>query len=356
MNRALRKIIDRFGIDPIGVAMPGPRLPRRVRTIIEDRSYARISRAHVGCLIGMFAAICIAFVAVTLTRAQSSGTLAWERAAGGKMSFDVASVKQNKSGLPPSGEIPHSNFALDYTDKYASTGGLFSVTNYPLIAYIAFAYKLPTTNELAKAPAWLSKQFFDVQARGPAGATKDQMRLMMQSLLADRFKMAAHWETQKGSVLILSLAKTGKLGSDLRPFSGRPPCAPEPTAHTPMSVQLQTVDDGLPAVCGRLIGSGGAAGANLAARNMTTAALARYISTDMMTGFNRNVIDEAGLSGGYDFRLTYRVEPSAGRPQPGDFQAAFIEALRDQLGLKLQPATGPIERLVIDHIEEPAPN
>src|SRR5690242_5914175 len=133
MNRALRRMIARFRIDPIGVPMPGLRLPHRVRKIVEGRSSAQMSRKRVASLVTASAAICAALAAVTLTHAQSTDSLAWEKAAGGKMSFEVASVKQNKSGLPPSGEIPRSNFALDETDKYASTGGLFSVTNYPLI-------------------------------------------------------------------------------------------------------------------------------------------------------------------------------------------------------------------------------
>src|SRR5580704_14234475 len=66
----------------------------------------------------------------------------WQTAAGGKMSFDVASVKHNKSGLPPSGDRVTANFPLGPGDSYSPNGGLFSATNSALSSYIGFAYKL----------------------------------------------------------------------------------------------------------------------------------------------------------------------------------------------------------------------
>src|SRR5579862_7007452 len=75
----------------------------------------------------------------------SLATPQWEIDAGGKMAFDVASVKQNKSGPPPSGEMPSTSFPLNPGDVYSPTGGLFRGTNLPLVAVIAFAYKLDVT-------------------------------------------------------------------------------------------------------------------------------------------------------------------------------------------------------------------
>lgn len=99
-----------------------------------------------------------------------------------------------------------------------------------------------------------------------------------------------------------------------------------------------------------------AGGFNLAARQMTMAALAQYISTNMPLNFNRPVIDKTELSGAFDMKLDYTVTPLGARPQSADFQAVFTQALKNQLGLKLESTTGPVESLVIDHLEEPSPN
>src|SRR5690348_14176314 len=137
MNRLTHKILARFRVDPIGVAMPGPRLPQRIRSVIEGHGSLRLSRARTASLVVACAIICAVFLAVTLKRAQSSETLSWEEAAGGKMSFEVASVKQNRSGST-SGVM---NIPL-LGDVYHPDGGLFSGVNLPLISYIYFAYKL----------------------------------------------------------------------------------------------------------------------------------------------------------------------------------------------------------------------
>ena len=87
-------------------------------------------------------------------------------------------------------------------------------------------------------PKWADTDYFEIQARGPANATKDQMRLMMQSLLAERFQLAVHFETHEISVLAVALIKPGKPGPGLSPHDQGPPC------HAPSSPNL------FPAVCG----------------------------------------------------------------------------------------------------------
>jgi hypothetical protein len=126
----------------------------------------------------------------------------WQMAAGGKMEFDVASVKQNKSGLPPSGSHPHSNVPLYPGSAYSPNGGLFSATNEPVGFYISFAYKLDYLQlqfVVLGLPAWANSDRFDIEARAQGNPTKDQMRVMIQSLLADRFKLVAHYETRQKS-------------------------------------------------------------------------------------------------------------------------------------------------------------
>jgi hypothetical protein len=84
----------------------------------------------------------------------------------------------------------------------------------PLWIYIAFACKLPPNDEqtramLAHLPKWFGG-FFEIDARAKGNPSKDQMRLMMQSLLADRFKLAVHFETKEEPVYALTLVKPGK--------------------------------------------------------------------------------------------------------------------------------------------------
>src|ERR1035441_4242598 len=118
----------------------------------------------------------------------------WEKAAGGKQQFEVASVRENKSGGPS-----YSNFSLDNgnayfvinkNDKQDLNGTLFSAKNQTLMRYIIFAYKLSGTQELAlrfdyfkglesHAPEWVKDDRYDIEARAPQPATKDQSRLMM---------------------------------------------------------------------------------------------------------------------------------------------------------------------------------
>ncbi|HEY6464839.1 MAG TPA: TIGR03435 family protein [Candidatus Acidoferrales bacterium] len=307
--------------------------------------------------IGVGTAVLAGFIATSPVSAQS--TTDSGKAAGGKMSFDVASVKRDVTCTPKAlmtrETIPSSNFPLDDSDAYAATGGLFSATRFPLNLYIAFAYKIgvgPMQNPLPNAPKWIATECFDIKARGAANATKDQMRLMMQSLLQERFKLAAHWEAQKTPTLVLMLAKPGKLGPELRLDTDNTPCGQLPRGGE----RIPTVAGGYPAYCGGFIGVAGADGMKLAARKMTMAALAHYISTNLSLGFYRPVEDQTGLSGSFDMKLEYTIDALGARRQPGDFQAAFIEALKDELGLKLESTTGPVDELVVDQIEEPSPN
>lgn len=116
----------------------------------------------------------------------------WETAAGGKIQFDVTSVKRNISG--------DSNFSFNVPQ----TGGLMSATNRPVYEYIVFAYKLapPLDQRLIdQLPKWALIEDFDIEGRTAiTNPTRDQFRLMMQSLLADRFKLAAHFETHEAPV------------------------------------------------------------------------------------------------------------------------------------------------------------
>ena len=278
----------------------------------------------------------------------------WEIDAGGKMAFDVASVKQNKGGVQGTITRVYSNIPFGDDDAYVPTGGLLSVTNFTVSNFISFAYKLSYFEGQAmgaKLPNWARTDRFDIEARGPANATKNQMRLMMQSLLADRFKLVAHFETHDEPIYNLVLAKAGQLGPHLTPYS---------TAHSCVDVghPAPTVPNGSPlAVCGGLFArdlpDGGIV---VSSTDVTIQKMADDISILPSANIDRPVIDHTGLAGKFDFTLSLAKGSQRTGISIDDSRPSFIETLQDQLGVKLESATGPVTMLVIDHVEEPSQN
>ena len=152
----------------------------------------------------------------------------WQIDAGGKMTFEVASVK-----LSTDGEEQDRNFPIDDGDRYAANGGLLTIRKFPLSTIIAFAYKLPFYEWAPiqdRLPKALAAEPFDIEARAPGTPTKDQMRLMMQSLLADRFKLAVHFEVRQLPVYELVVNKPGRLGTRIWPHTSDSPCLNAPPA------------------------------------------------------------------------------------------------------------------------------
>src|SRR6201999_3638192 len=126
------------------------------------------------------------------------------------------------------GPFAPANFPLDPSDYYGATNGRLSADE-TLVEYIEFAYKVwgneVQSREFSHLPKWVNTDRYTMEARAATGnPTKDQMRLMMQFLLADRFQLKAHFETREVPVCELRLEKHGKLGPKLIPHSQRPPC------------------------------------------------------------------------------------------------------------------------------------
>lgn len=295
--------------------------------------------------------------AAHLVGAQSSPVDS-EKAARGKMSFDTASVKQNLEPYPPGGSPPHSNFPLDSGDAYSLNGGLFSTSKWPLYVYIGFAYKLtPYANSrvIEQLPKWAQVEHFDIQARAQGAPTKDEMRLMVQSLLADRFKLAVHTEAQEISVFDLVPEKPGKLGPNLQPHSADHPCAAtnDPSTSTSGASAVSFL-------CGTMSGRFRSGRIHEEGRAFTIEQLADYMKEMTGSGLDRPVVDHTGLAGTFDFTLDWTPQAPIfvnGVTTPLDETGpGFLVALKQQLGLKLNAAKGPVDILIIDHLEEPTPN
>jgi uncharacterized protein (TIGR03435 family) len=298
--------------------------------------------------------------------AQSPAVPPWQTAAGGKMSFEVASVKQDTAPQSPSNTT--TNVALGPGDYYSPTGGFFSATNFTLNAYIAFAYKL-TGNQLRvllpQLPKWVTSDRYDIQARAAGNPTKDQMRLMMQSLLADRFRLAVHYETRQLPVFALMLEKPGKMGPQFQAHPSDASCSsvpPSPTGPGAGQASSDTVAGGFPITCGGVqpMQESAPGRVRIGGRNVTMELIAATLPAMPGGGLDRPILDRTGLAGTFDFPLEWtpqQNDSAAGvASQPDDTGRTMLEALKEQLGLKLESQTGPVDVLVVDHIEEPSTN
>jgi uncharacterized protein (TIGR03435 family) len=311
----------------------------------------------------IFTAALTGALCAALCQAQSL-TPDWQAAAGGKMSFDTASVKRNTTA--PSPYAVSSNFPLGDGNVYIPNEGLFRAANFPLVAYIEFAYKATDNQEqflLAELPKWVTTTRFDIQARAQGNPTKDQMRLMMQSLLAERFKLTIHYETRQVPVFALLAELPGKLGPLLQQHPDDSPCSTSPRVPSPApTAPPQALDIRFPVTCGGIVGMAPSAPGRerAGARNVPMELIASSL-TGGTSGLDRPVLDKTGLTGMFDFAIEFTPQfkpplaPGANfRPDPTG--PTFVEALREQLGLKLEPQTGPVDVLVVDTVEEPSAN
>jgi uncharacterized protein (TIGR03435 family) len=293
-----------------------------------------------------------------------------------KSEFEVASVRQNKSDGESYSNFPLTNgniYRMPKAGDDASLGpGYFSATNQAMWRYISFAYDLNGIQELAlrfnmysgvspsKAPKWVTGGFdvsadrFDITARAPGRPTKEAMRQMMRSLLADRFQMVAHFETHEAPVSAMVLAKPGKMGPGLKRHPADDSCDEGADAASAKSAKSSEARPEVCGVLGRLPAS--APGLfKISGRGISLTLLANSLPTQTgLATISRPVIDKTGLSGLYDVTLEWAGLLNDGAPNPAG--PSFQEALRDQLGLKLQQDKGPVELLVVDRIEHPSAN
>ena len=180
---------------------------------------------------------------------------AWQTAAGGKMAFEVASVHENKDPFGPSNPIS-SNFPLGSTPLYSHNGGRLSIKNMSLAEVIGFAYHLTGMQNnyivYPQLPIWAQTERINIEAHAEAGSepTKDQMRLMVQSLLADRFKLAVHTEIKQTPVYAIRMIEPGKLGPQIKPHPADASCTIIRSLDAPPVGPSPLAADGYPPECG----------------------------------------------------------------------------------------------------------
>ena len=263
------------------------------------------------------------------------------------LTFEVASVKPNKSG---------ENF-ISFRNQ---PGGRFSISNAPLREIIRFAYQLQNF-QIVGAPEWAASDRFDVVAKAegdvppaPPGSV-GPMQIMVRNLLAERFGLKVRNESREMPRYDLVLARSdGRLGPQLSPSTtdcqaifaaarrgGGPPAPPAP-GERPQ--------------CGMRIGPG-----VLAAGAFPLSQLATALSPMVQ----RIVIDRTGLTGAFDAELKWTPDQLPQGPAPPGAPPlpsidpngpSIFTALQEQLGLKLESVRGPVDVLVIESVSQPTPD
>jgi len=260
-----------------------------------------------------------------------------------RTSFEAAAVKPSKSETPLGETLENGRY----------TGNL------TLLGYIESAYDLMPSQEqtasmLSGLPKWVSTDNFEIHAVAKGNPTKPQMRLMLQSLLADRFRLQVHVVTPQVAVLALILEKPGETGPKLRPHSEGTTC----DVHLPSQDSRTYAVGVFPPVCEQITAADRPGGLILvAARNITIEKVASILTSVGRLG--GTIVDQTGLSGRFDFTLEYT--PESRRPPTQDAQpdlpiTTLEEALHAQLGLKLKATKAALRSLVVDHVERPSEN
>ncbi len=260
-------------------------------------------------------------------------------------SFEVASLKQNTSGD-------------SRTRMQTQPGGRLIVTNAKVKALIATAFEMADSPSLVDVrilggPEWIGSERYDINAKAntefkpsPDGPARELL-LMIRSLLEERFKLKAHRETRELPIYELVVARAdGRLTPEMR----RPAadCDAAIAAGIPPPRQ-----PGEPPPCGMMGGP---------ARMIAGGTTMQRLAANLTVRLDRIVFDKTGLAGRFAFTLAWTPDqipteaPPPGIPPIDPNGPSLFTALQEQLGLKLQPAKGPVEVLVVDSIKHPTPD
>ena len=229
------------------------------------------------------------------------------------------------------------------------SSGLFSV-NALLADYISFAYNILDSNEVVaiqkNLPKWAGDGPWDIEARSEGTPTREELRLMMQALLKDRFKLAVHYEKKRFPIYAMVLVKPGRLGPQLHEMKS--PCADPKAQHGSVAGRTPALLCGTKTWYDR-------DGIHLDMVGASLDETASFISSASLA--DRTIVNRTGLAGKYDVQLTYGAGASLDGEGPGNSPGPTIrEALDKELGLKLVTDTASGSTLIVDHIDKPTPN
>jgi uncharacterized protein (TIGR03435 family) len=265
------------------------------------------------------------------------------------LAFDVVSIRMNTSG----DQVVRGPMIQPGNRVYAQ--------NIPVRFLITTAYSIEF-NQIAGAPAWIDSDRFDIEAIAPAGASQDDIKAMLRTMLAERFRMAAHFESQERPIFTLVRARTDNTpglrtaaagcapivtpsgGSLPPPPPPPPPGRPAPPVDVPLTATAELTG------CSRMFFPGFVAARQISMRDFANS----------LTNFaRRRVVDGTGMTGRYDIDLKFAVEglpPGAPQAPRDDNVPTLTTAIEEQLGLRLEPGRAAVQVLVVDRVEAPTAN
>jgi uncharacterized protein (TIGR03435 family) len=235
-----------------------------------------------------------------------AGAALFLAAAWGQPSFEVASIRTSKDE--------------NRRENIQANPGTLSMRNVSLKSAIRWAYHV--MDYQVSGPEWMGSERFTISAKAAGDAPEDQLRLMLETLLAERFKLAIHRETKELSAYLLVVAKGGIKFHESKLEVDEPVLNPDKAR---LSVEVQGVS------------------------------AAQFV--EMLSNIlHAPVINNTGLSGRYDAAVNISKYMPDGST-PFDPVATIILALQEELGLKLEAKKLPLDLLIIDHVEKiPAGN
>jgi uncharacterized protein (TIGR03435 family) len=240
-------------------------------------------------------------------------------AADANPSFEVATIKPSQPDRPGR--------------AFLWRGGRFVTFNTTLTALIGFAYDVQD-KQIVGAQDWMTTDKFDIEAKPdtPGTPSREQMRTMLQKLLADRFQLKFHADKKELPAYVLAVSKTG-----------------------PKMKKNDTDPNGLPGLFFRQLGD----------LNVRNATMGDFVHLMQSAVLDRPVVDETELVGKWDFELKWTPDDSqfggmGMRPPPPsdapDAPPPLFTAIQEQLGLKLESGKAQVDVMVIDHVDKPSAN
>jgi uncharacterized protein (TIGR03435 family) len=272
---------------------------------------------------------------VAVSLALVSFLTAYSQQANNDVQFEVASVKLADRPGPRDRRTCSGG-------PQTSNPGTWSCGHITLGQLIYTAYNLRLYQ--FKSPDWMESTWFAVNAKVPAGTSKEQLRGMQQKLLEERFKLTFHREPKEVTVYDLVVEKDGPRMQESAPDA--PPAEVEPS----VILGYTTDQDHFPVFppgTNALMGMNGHL--RWKSPNVTMVDVVNMLRREMQT----DVIDRTGLTGRYDVDLHWQQRPIEYFPDALPFHGPAIEkAIQDRLGLKLEARKGTVSRFVVDHIEK----
>ena len=240
----------------------------------------------------------------------------------GSLTFEVASIKPSQPGAEEGGLHP------------APGGRRYIGSNWVLRNYLSVAYQVKPS-QIAGGPAWVDTEFYDLNAEAEKPSSIEELHIMLQNLLTERFKLRFHYETKETSAYVLTVDKGGPRNLKVHPSPSGGDLSFNKSAeqflHEVWTARCATMD---------------------------------YFAFVLSPIFDRPILNQTGLNGCFDFQIKFTQDLPSGVKEGQLFNGVPIDtygptifqALQNQLGLKLESKRAPVATLFLDHAERPVEN